>query len=221
MAAGDVHTILNPAIRVAPIGTVFPTITAGGVSTPARSTTSPPITYPAGWQLVKRTGNGATITWNAPMQDITTDEVGVIGVVSAGTENVTVAFQTRTPNMQLFQYLAHLDKDPVASGAPAVAHDIYKMNVGGQPFMLAVEGRSPLGGLSGGTAGDKVLFIAHYCIQTENAQMIARTTGADAVVQPALTARALANPLTITQVPTTTGLVVAKLDERANLLIIP
>src|SRR5918993_2410054 len=126
MAAGDTYSILRPRIYVAPVAatTILPAI-----PTPTFANPNPDITWPAQWMRVKRTGNGAQITVNAPMQDIVSDEVGVIGVVSAGTENVSIAWQTRTPTMDLIQKLAHFTKTVKASqvGPPAFpAYDIYK-----------------------------------------------------------------------------------------------
>lgn len=216
MAAGDVHTILRPKIRVAPVGSVLPTI---------GNTATDPIVYNSSWELVKRTGNGAQITTNSPMQDITSDEIGVIGVVSAGTENVTIAWQTRTPQMKLIQYLAHMSKtsvtSSVAAGSEHPQYDVYKQDVGSQPFMVAVEGTYGTGGLT--EFGGKVLALGYYVLQTENTQLVARTTGADAIVQPAATVRCLPTVLTTTQVPATGAgvLSAAALDEKFNLIVIP
>lgn len=212
--AGEVHTILRPKIRVAALGTELPNFAdANGTNG---------IVYPSAWELVKRTGNGAQITMNAAMQDITSDEVGVIGVVSAGTENVTVAFQTRTPSMKLIQYLAHLQRKNKAAvtGPPAInAMDIYHQDVGSQPFMIAIEGSYGTGGLT--DFGGKVLALVYNGIQTENTQLVARTTGADAILQPAATVRALPTVLATAQLPTGGGVVAADLNERFNLFVFP
>ncbi len=213
MAAGDVHTILRPKIRVAPLGTVLPNFTAA-------NTTG--ITYDTAWELVKRTGNGAQITMNAAMQDITSDEVGVIGVVSAGTENVTIAFQTRTPSMKLIQYLAHMNKTSKAAapGPPAInAMDIYWQDVGSQPFMIAIEGSYGAGGLT--EFGGKILCIAYNGIQTENTQLVARTTGADAILQPAATVRALPTVLGASQIAAGAGITLADVNEKFNMFVFP
>lgn len=214
MAAGEVHTILRPKIRVAALGSELPNFAdANGTNG---------IVYPAAWELVKRTGNGAQITMNAAMQDIVSDEVGVIGVVSAGTENVTVAFQTRTPSMKLIQYLAHMQrkhKDAVTGVGAVNEMDIYRQDVGSQPFMIAIEGTYGAGGLT--ENGGKVLSLIYNGIQTENTQLVARTTGADAIVQPAATVRSLPAVLLATQIPTGGGVTLADLDEKFNMFVFP
>lgn len=214
MPAGEVHTILRPKIRVAALGSPLPNFAdANGTNG---------IVYPAAWELVKRTGNGAQLTMNAAMQDITSDEVGVIGVVSAGTENVTVAFQTRTPSMKLIQYLAHMQrkhKAAVTGATPVNEMDIYHQDVGSQPFMIAIEGSYGAGGLT--ETGGKILALVYNGIQTENTQLVARTTGADAIVQPAATVRSLPAVMQASQIPAGAGVTLDDLNERFNMFVFP
>lgn len=217
MAAGDTYTIFRPKIMVAPIGSVLPALPAVTFAAP-----NPDVVWPAAWMRVKRTGNGAQVTVNAPMQDIVSDEVGLIGVVSAGTENVAIAWQTRTPDMQIVQKLAHFLKTTVAAsvGPPVVpAHDIYKLEAGSQPFMVGLEGNIQKNGLT--QYGGKVLAFGYNVMQTENTQLAFRTTGNDSIVQPSANVRCLPTTLDPLQVPSTTGLAIANLDEKFNLIVLP
>ena len=218
MAAGDTYSILRPKIFVAPVAasTILPAI-----PTPTNGNPNPDVSWPAQWMRVKRTGNGAQITVNAPMQDIVSDEVGVIGVVSAGTENVSIAWQTRTPTMDLIQKLAHFVKTVKASqtGPPAFpTYDIYKLDVGSQPMMVGIEGNIAKNSLT--DHGGKVLAFAYNAIQTENTQLAFRTTGNDSIVSPAATVRCLPGSLVAAQVAST-GMALADLDEKFNLIVIP
>lgn len=218
MAAGDTYTIFRPRIMVAPVGSVLPALPS-----PTATNPNPEVVWPSSWLRIKRTGNGAQITVNAPMQDIVSDEVGLIGVVSAGTENVAIAWQTRTPDMSIVQKLAHFLKTSVAANAtatpPVPAHDIYKLEAGSQPFMVGIEGNIQKNALTVG--GGKVLAFGYNVMQTENTQLAFRTTGNDSIVQPSANVRCLPTTLDPTQVPASTALAISNLDEKFNLIVLP
>lgn len=201
--AGQEYTILEPKVYVAPTGSVLPALTlAYGAA------------WPAGWIQVVNTTEGAQITPSAPQEQISSDERSSLGMVSDNSDSIMIAFTSMTPDMDLMAYLSNFDKEEVAAdpsgGFPA--YERFSLNKQAPPFMVGIEGKYVSGGLD--DTGGKVRAFGYKVKQTEETELQFRSTGADAVLQPAANLQCLFTQLEATQLEATG---IQNVDERFDM----
>lgn len=136
LQAGEDFAVLNPKTWWAPIGSVLPSL-----ALPYDSV------WPSPWKKISDTVNGLQFTCRNPRTAITSEERGRIGDVPTGDDGVSVAFQVRTPSMDLVQIIsgltgvatpatAEVDTLTVTGGATAAGN--VSVTLGGATTAVAV-----------------------------------------------------------------------------------
>lgn len=205
--AGQEYTILEPKVYIAALGSVLPSLSlAYGAA------------WPAAWIQVHNTTEGAQITPSAPQEQISSDERSSLGLVSDNSDAIMVAFTSMTPSMDLMAYLSNFDKEEVAAVTgtdpePSYpAYERFSLNKQAPAFMVGIEGKYAPGGLDDN--GGKVRAFGYKVKQTEETELQFRSTGADAVLQPAANLQCLFTQLEATQLE---GTGIQGVDERFDM----
>lgn len=216
---GTQYIIFRPKIYVAEVGTRLPKL-----NTPLGGDWNSGITTGTRWHHVPHTEEGCVISPTAPKDDITSDEAGgAIGVVPSGESDITIGFTPMTYNLDLFTWLASLQRAQEAAAVtnadPTLAYPAYKrlaLTPEGKQFMFGVEGTFQEGTLT--DKGGFVRAFGYKVEQTNEVDVNMRRTGDDAVVRLEAEVRCLVTTVAAAQ---TTGTGITQTDQRFDMFVVP
>lgn len=212
MSAGDIPTVFNPRIWIAPVETPWPSR--------SRPVYGPmPAGYNRYWGMV----NGFNVVVQDPQQNIQTSDRGIIGQIGSGADGIQLTSQTRTPTMQLFKWLTKMSTKLLAPVATVGSEqpqteigffDPHGQNGSVQRFQVVVEGRAEAGSLEDEEFG--IVFVLPGVKAGGNQTIRLDDSGQDGVYSPSISVMAL--PRTVTEEELTgTGIAVADTDPNGRM----